>query len=147
MKKSVLIGMLAFGISFVFLPHLSFAQDEPKPEAPQIGEAAAPTEEAVPQEGEEEPTEFSYGTVKSISAGEFVLTEYDYDNDKDIDVTYTVPAEATFEGVTKLEEIVIGDAVDVDYAVKDGKRIALALAVEKPLEEDEETAGAPESKE
>lgn len=147
MKKSVLIGMLAFGISFAFLPHLSFAQDEPKPEAPQMGEAAATTEEVAPQEGEEEPTEFSYGTVKSVSAGEFVLTEYDYDNDKDIDVTYTVPTEATFEGVTKLEEIVIGDAVDIDYAVKDGKRIASTIAVEKSLEGDEEAIDVPENKE
>ena len=85
-----------------------------------------------------EDTEFSYGTVKSVSGTQLVLSEYDYDQDTDVDVTYTVPPEAELENVNSLAEIAVGDIVDIDFLVKDGKKVATLVTVEKPTGEDED---------
>ena len=78
-----------------------------------------------------EMTEFSYGTVKSVSTNQIVITEYDYDKDEEIDISYTVDQNTEFEGVKSIQDIVIGNNVDIVYSVVDDKRIAQSITVEK----------------
>lgn len=84
-----------------------------------------------------EGTEFSYGTVKSVSGDQLVVSEYDYENDKDIDVTYSVSPTVTLEGVASLGEIAAGDTVDIDYEIKGDQKVAVSIAVEKGGEEED----------
>ena len=138
--KLFVIAALALSIAF---PTLSFAENLPSAKPAVSNEPQAePTENPKPEApaaANEETTEFSYGTVKSISENQVVVTEYDYDSDKDVETTYSVPATATFEGISKLSEIAVGDAIDIDYIVKDGQKIASVLSVEKttPVSEEE----------
>lgn len=118
MRKYVLALAVIVSVCLYFLPTFIQAQEA----------AQEPAEE----------TEFSYGTVKSVSGDQLVLSEYDYDQDKDVDVTYTVPPEAELENVTALSEVAVGDIVDIDFLVKDGQKVATLVTVEKPTEEDED---------
>lgn len=129
MKRYLVIASLILAFAAYFLPIASAV------EAP----AAAPASEEIQTEPApaEEETEFSYGTVKSITGDQLVVSEYDYDSDKDIDVTYSVPANTTFEGVASLAEVAAGDAVDIDFLIQGDQKVASAITVEKPTAEDE----------
>ena len=139
MKKYLTILTLVLSVSTCFPVSALLAQEKTAQPA-----AYTTNEEAIEGAAEpvlgEEGTEFSYGTVKSISANQIVVSEYDYDTDKDVDVTYMVPAEAKLENVASLQEIAVGDAVDIDFLVKDGQKAASTITVEKPLQEDEDLA-------
>ena len=109
MKKLVVI--LA---SFLFLTHMAgFA-------------VAAP---------EEVETEYSYGTVKSVSGAQVVVSEYDFEKDADVDVTYTTDGSTQFEGVTNLAGAAAGDDIEIDYVVKDSNKVATLVSVEKATAE------------
>ena len=139
MRKYYLIMFVLF--SLIFFSAKSFAQEAEQSQAKD--QPVVPAQEEVSEAPQaEETTEFSYGTVKSVSEGTLVVTEYDYDNDKDIEVTYSVPATTTLDGVGQLNEIAPGDAVDIDYVVKGGERAASTISVEKGGAEDIEE-GAP----
>ncbi|MBI4368184.1 MAG: hypothetical protein HY588_02205, partial [Candidatus Omnitrophica bacterium] len=64
----------------------------------------------------------------------------DYDSDQEVDVTYKVTPDTAFENVTSLSEVMVGDSVDIDYSVENGEKVAVAITVEKPFGEDEDTA-------
>lgn len=123
--NKILSVIAAFIFSASFLLHPVFAQ-----------EAAAPETET---EDIGEETEFSFGTVKSVTENEVVVSEYDYETNADVDVTYKVPAETEFENATTLKDIKAGDSIDIDFLVKDGVKTAIAITVETPLQETEET--------
>lgn len=137
MRSTARLTVLLLTVSMFFLAPSALAQTEVKePEAP----AAQPAEAKDVAELGGEETEFSYGTVKSVSADQIVISEYDYEADKDVDVTYQVSADVKIEGAASLQEIAAGDAVDIDFLVKDGQNVATALTVEKAVEEGEEAA-------
>lgn len=137
MKKYRGVATILLGVSLCFPIGTLPAQEEA---ARAIQAAEKTNKEAIEPALEDEGTEFSYGTIKSVSANQIVVSEYDYDQDKDVDVTYAVPAEAKFENAATLQEIVVGDAVDIDFLVKDGQKVASIITVEKPAEEDEDLA-------
>ena len=135
-KYFAVVATLIFSFSTYFVPSLLAA--EPAQPAAQEEKASAP--EAAPAAPAADETEFSYGAVKSVDADQLVVSEYDYDSDKDVDVTYSAPAGTKFENVASLQEIKVGDSVDIDFLVKNGQKVASAITVEKPTAENEEVA-------
>ncbi len=91
---------------------------------------------------ETEETEFAYGTVASVdlSAGTVVIKEQDYDTDIKRDVTYYFSPDTDFENANSINEIAVGNDVDISYLTKDdGKKIIKFISVYRPeLEEEEE---------
>ena len=138
MKKYLVVAAtLALGFSVSCPPHL-LAEEAKQPAAQEEKVSAPEATPAAPAAADE--TEFSYGTVKSAGADQLVVSEYDYDSDKDVDVTYSVPAGTKFENVASAQEIKVGDAVDIDFLVKDGQKVASAITVEKATAADTEEA-------
>lgn len=137
MKKFLGVATLMLAVLVGFLPNGLLAQEAEQPAAQEAVEPAAEVEE----------TEFSYGTVTSVSSNQIVVSEYDYESDQDVDVTYTVPADVKLEGVASLQEIAVGDAIDIDFLIKGGQKVASLITVEKPIEEDEEGAFVVEDEE
>lgn len=129
-QNLIAVFILVVSIPF-FLKPLYAVELEPATPVPAADDAVA-----IP----EDETEFSFGTVKSITGDQLVVSEYDYESNADVDVTYQVPAETEFENAASLKEIAVGDSVDIDFLVKDGQKKAVAITVEKPLTEDEELA-------
>lgn len=86
---------------------------------------------------QEEEIDYSWGTVAGISENQIVVTEYDYNKDEEVDITYSIDPNVKFENVDSLENIAVGDSVDIEYVVKDGKRVAKVIAVEKSSYEEE----------
>ena len=84
---------------------------------------------------EESPTEFTYGTVASISDNQISLSEYDYEKDEDVTASYFVSEKTEFNNVKNLQEILAGDVIDIIYQESDGKRLATHISVEKPENE------------
>ena len=52
--------------------------------------------------------------------------------------TYTISPGVELYDVDAVSEIAVGDEVDIDYVMKDGQRVAVAIAVGKFVEEDAE---------
>ncbi|MBI3307602.1 MAG: hypothetical protein HYZ84_07350 [Candidatus Omnitrophica bacterium] len=107
--------------SFLFLTHISgiaFAQEEVE-------------------------TEYSYGTVKSVSGAQIIVSEYDFEKDADVDVTYTTDASTQFEGVAAIGEVGTGDDIEIDYVVKGGNKNATLVSIEKAAAAEAVPAAAP----
>ncbi len=127
-----IIGVL--GLLVAFAASRVWAEEAPAA-APVAAETAAVSDAAAPDEGPE--PEYAFGTVKQVSGQELTLTEFDYDTNKDKEVSYTIDLTAELNNVTAVSEIVAGDEVDVDYFVRDGKNVAVVVAVAKPLTDPE----------
>jgi len=84
---------------------------------------------------EEEETDYSFGILKSATASEMVVTEYDYEQDKDVDVTYSVDANVKLDNTASVAAIPANSNVEIDFVTRNDKKVAVAIAVEKPLEE------------
>ena len=84
---------------------------------------------------EQDSSAFAYGTVVSITDGEIVVREYDYEKDEEIDNTYVINVKTEYEGVKTFKDIVLGDSVDVVYAVIDNQKVAQSLSIEKPTDD------------
>lgn len=97
---------------------------------------AAPAAPAAPVAGEE--PEYAFGTVKSVAKDQIVITEFDYDTGEEKEVAYSIDPKAEISGVSSLQDVAAGDEVDVDYLVKDGKNVAVALSFAKPVAVEEE---------
>ena len=120
------IFMLVMGFLLGSFANGLRAEDAPKPAAPAKADAAIPAAEAVDE------TEYSYGTVASVTGSEIAVKEYDYETGADVTVTYTADPKVELQGVTALTEIAAGDDIEIDYLVKDGKKVAKTVSVEKP---------------
>ena len=88
---------------------------------------------------EEEEMEYSWGAVSSVSSNQIVITEYDYDSEEGADVTYAVDPNAELKNVDSLKDIAVGDNVDIEYVVRNGKKVAKIITVEKSSSEEEYT--------
>jgi len=88
---------------------------------------------------EEEETDYSWGTVNSVSSNQIVVTEDDYDREEEVDVTYAIDPKVELKNVDSLKSIAVGDSVDIEYVVRGGKKVAMTITVEKPSYEEEYT--------
>lgn len=96
---------------------------------------------------EEIEAEYSWGVVSSISADQIVVTEQDYETDKEVAVTYTVNPETKLKNVDSLKDVKVGDSIEIDYVVKDGKNMAKIITIEKPSIEEKYTPTPSETEE
>lgn len=85
-------------------------------------------------EGEQEEPEYSFGTVKKVEADQIVISEFDYDTGEEKEITYWLDPSVELNGVDSLQQVAVGDEVDVDFVVKEGRNVAQALSVAKPTE-------------
>ena len=91
-------------------------------------------EEAPEEVGDD--TQYSYATVVSLSDKDLVVSEYDYEKDESVNVTYSLDPAVKLRNIASLKEIAVDDAVEIIYTVKDSKKIATAIAVDKNTEEE-----------
>ena len=127
MKSRWIAAGLAFGLIGILSGHA--AAEETQSPALAAAPAAEP-EDAKP--GEPEP-EYAFGTVKSVGADQITINEFDYDTGKENEATYGLDSKTTYENVAAAKEIAAGDEVDIDYLVKDGKKVAVTVSVAKPV--------------
>lgn len=88
---------------------------------------------------QEEERGYSWGSVKSISSNQIVVSEYNFTVYEDTDVTYVINPEVKLEGVKSPRDIAVDDVVGIEYVVKDGQRVAESIQVEKLFQEEEFT--------
>lgn len=78
----------------------------------------------------EDEMEYAWGVVKEVSNDSIVVTEYDYDTDVDIDAAYSISSDTEVSNVETLDDISIGDMVDIEYFIVGGKKEAKVISVE-----------------
>lgn len=81
-----------------------------------------------------QPKELSvYGEVQSVNvpSNSISVQYYDYDSDQEKAAEITLDKNTKIENVTGIDKIAKGDWVDVIYAVRDAKNVAVSLVVEK----------------
>lgn len=81
--------------------------------------------------------DYSFGTVKSISATAITLEEYDFEGDleKTIDVSYVINAETEFDNFEKIDELKVDEDVEVYFVEENGQKVAISLAKDEGLED------------
>lgn len=94
---------------------------------------------------QEEEEDYSWGIVSSVTSSQIIVKEYDYDQDKDLEVSYAMSPNVKFEGVASLKDIKPNDDIEIDYVVKDGKRLARVITVSREPEGAEEEYAPVES--
>jgi hypothetical protein len=80
---------------------------------------------------------FAYGTVAKVEAGKLTMSEYDYENDEELNVAYEMDPAVVFKNVDSLKNICPGTTVEVNFIVKNNKRVATQVAVEDEAGADE----------
>ncbi len=90
-----------------------------------------------PALAQEEEWDVAFGTVVSAGADRIVITEYDYELEKETDVTYYIDQETRYENIGGPAELNAGDAVEIVYLMKDGKKTAETVKKEMLLETDD----------
>ena len=123
-RQAWVVSILVLGLVGIGAAKLSFAEDPPAKPAV-VPPAGQPTEQ--------EP-DYAFGTVKSMSGDQLVINEFDYDSGAEKEVSYVVDSKTAYDNVASLKEVAVGDEVDIDYLEKDGKKVAVTVAVAKPLE-------------
>ena len=119
-KYRVVMAVLVLGLLVGSMYGVSLAQEE--------GEEGIVAEEEI---------EYSWGTAKKISSDQIVVSEWDTDRSEEVDVGYIIDPKVKFKNVKLLKDIAVGDGVDIDYVVRDGKKIAKVIVVNKPSEVEE----------
>ncbi|MFC1624403.1 hypothetical protein ACFL28_03715 [Candidatus Omnitrophota bacterium] len=78
----------------------------------------------------EEEMEYSWGIVSDISFDKLILSEYDYDTDSELEVSYSIASDIELVNVDSVEEITIGDALEIEYVIAGNKNMAKVITVE-----------------
>lgn len=86
---------------------------------------------------EQEETQVSLGQVVSVSPEEIILSEYDYDTEQAVEVKYLVTEDTQINNVDSLEDITVGEDVNIEYVVKDDENVAVSISVERMPSEEE----------
>ena len=137
MKRNGWIVVL-FAFGFIgMVSAQALAAEEKAAAGPAPTPSAAP--EAAPAAGQEREPEYAFGTAKSVEGDKLVINEFDYDTGEEKEAAYETDAKTEYDNVASLKEVVVGDEVDIDYLVKDGKKMAVAISVAKPVEGEEGT--------
>ena len=97
--------------------------------------------------GYAEEIDYSWGTAVSVSSREIVVTEYDYDTEEAKRVVYGVDSDVELIGVQSLGDVKPGDELEIDYIIKNGRKIAKSVAVQREAEDNwDETEFSVESR-
>lgn len=123
MKKTAFMLFLALILLASFIQAPAFGQDDKAAPAPAAPVTAAPETPLT-------DSEFTYGTVVSVSAGNMKISEYDFETDTSEEVTYDVAQDVKMENVKSIGDVREGDEVEIEYLVKGGKRTAVSIYVE-----------------
>ena len=123
--KKLFLSLLIAGFLLPLTPALVFAEEEAPGGAEEVGD----------------DTQYSYATVVSVSDKEIVVSEYDYEKDESVNVTYSLDPAVKLRNIGSLKEIAGDDAVEIIYTVKDGKKMATAIAVDKNTGDEAEEGG------
>lgn len=118
MKKVAVLGISLFVMGcLVSLPVMAQEKNE---------QAKAPQNQ--------EDTEFNYGTVVKASADSVSIKEYDVYKGEEVEVVYGLTPQTELVGVASAKEILPQDSVLIESALRDGKKVALSVEVEKAAE-------------
>ena len=91
-----------------------------------------------PARAQEEPSEYAYGTVASIGTDKLLVVEYDYGQDTEVEKTYLFDSQVQLKNVSSINEILVGDNVEIDYFIQGGNRVAQTISVEKSKKSENE---------
>lgn len=83
----------------------------------------------------EDEMEYAWGVVKEVSNDSIVVTKYDYDTDVDTDVAYSISSDTAVYNVETLDDISIGDTVEIEYFIAGGNKKVKTISIETGEEE------------
>lgn len=85
----------------------------------------------------EENIEYSWGTVARVGSNDIAVNEYDYEKDAEVAITYTIDSKTEIKDVASLQDIAVGDSVEIEFVASGEKRIVKIITVEKATKEEE----------
>jgi hypothetical protein len=126
MKNNMFMAAFVMTSCIAFICLISFAQEE-------VTQGTVVTDEVVVEEpvtGEVvvEESQFSSGTVSSVGLDALLVKEKD-EIGSDVNVSYIVDSETQLVDKDTLADITAGEAVSVEYVVKDGQKLAKIINI------------------
>jgi hypothetical protein len=89
--------------------------------------------------------DYGWGTVTQVTETTIVLNEYDYEQDAYSDVTYDISQGVKFDNINSAKEIQPGMEVEIGFIVKDEKKVAVTIYLEKESAGDLDTIAEEDS--
>ena len=102
---------------------------------------AAPVCFAQEMETMDDMLEFTFGTLVRVSNDAITISEYNFEQEKEMEQNYAVTPETEFVNVENLSALKIGEEIEIEFKVKDGQKVAMAIAKDEdlPVDDIEET--------
>jgi hypothetical protein len=91
-----------------------------------------------PAQEKENNFAYSWGTVKSVSGSEIVLTEEGEETGEEVDVSYNISPEVELNNIAKIEDIAVGNSIGIEYEVIDGSKVAKVIDTEESFPQEAE---------
>jgi len=89
---------------------------------------AAPACFAQEMETMDEMLEFTFGTLVRVSDDSITIMEYNFEEEKEMEQVYAVTEATEFVNVANLSALKIGEEIEIEFKVKDGQKVAMAIA-------------------
>ena len=77
---------------------------------------------AVFEQGEGE-MDFAFGKVVRVQDAKVVIMVFDFELSKDVEMVFGVDGKTVYEGYGSLEDVRVGDEIEIEYAVVNGEKI------------------------
>lgn len=81
---------------------------------------------------------YSFGRVVRVEESTIVIAEYDYDREEEVEVSFLIDSQTVLEDIDSLNQITIGEEIEILYEIVDEKAVARRIAKVEALPEDEE---------
>ncbi|MCA9398387.1 MAG: hypothetical protein KC618_01475 [Candidatus Omnitrophica bacterium] len=79
--------------------------------------------------------DFTFGKVEEISQDHVTISEFDPEQDMDVNVVYDLARDVILDNIQSLDEILVGDLIDIEYEESNGKKIAKVIAKDEEIYE------------
>ncbi|MCA9407554.1 MAG: hypothetical protein KC733_02605 [Candidatus Omnitrophica bacterium] len=79
---------------------------------------------------------YAYGSIVKVTANEISISEYNYETDQEVVSVYVLNEESVLEDMESVNEITVGEEVEIMYEEKGSEKIIVMLSKASDLDDD-----------
>ena len=83
-----------------------------------------------------ESLRYAYGSIVKVTANEISISEYNYETDQEVVSVYVLNEESVLEDMESVNEITVGEEVEIMYEEKGSEKIIVMLSKASDLDDD-----------
>ncbi|MCB9747449.1 MAG: hypothetical protein H6755_03480 [Candidatus Omnitrophica bacterium] len=79
---------------------------------------------------------YAYGSIVKVTPNEISISEYNYETDQEVVSVYVLNEESVLEDMESVNEITVGEEVEIMYEEKGSEKIIVMLSKASDLDDD-----------